>query len=150
MAQFTEMRISEKTANPVTTIHGERDEFEQQPWPRPLAPPAIHTTATEMSDDQHHGENEDDHPHKKSVLQKVKEKAKKLIKKKKKQPDHGHGDEHREEEDRHHFDDDEDEEGEEEDTDKEEEGKARDLNPSDFYSRPCKKFQISSVYIILY
>lgn len=139
MAQFTEMRISEKTANPVKTIHGERDELEQQPWPRPLAPATIHTTATEMSDDQHHGENEDDHPHKKSMLQKVKEKAKKLIKKKKKkkQPADGHGDEHREEEEHHHFDDDEDEEeGEEEDTEEEEEEKARDLNPSDFYSRP--------------
>jgi len=137
MAQFTEMRISEKTANPVKTIHGERDELEQQPWPRPLAPATIHTTATEMSDDQHHGENADDHPHKKSVLQKVKEKAKNLIKKKKKkQPAVDHGDEHREEEEHHHSDDDEDEEGEEEDTEEEEEEKARDLNPSDFYSRP--------------
>lgn len=131
MAQFAEMRISEKSSQPVKTMNGERDELEQQPWPRPSAPAMIHTT-TEISDDHRHGEDEDDHPHKKSVLQKVKDKAKKLIKKKKK-PSHGHGDDHREE-DHHHFDEKEEEDTEEEE--EEEEGEAGHLNPPDFHSRP--------------
>jgi hypothetical protein len=112
--------------------------LEQQPWPRPSAPATIHTT-TEISDDHRHGEDEDDHPHKKSVLQKVKDKAKKLIKKKKK-PSHGRGDDHREE-DHHHFDEEEEEEDTEEE--EEEEGEAGHLNPPDFHSRPCKKFSNS-------
>lgn len=136
MAQFADMRISEKSSDPVKITHGERDELQQQqmPWPRPSAPATIHTTATQVSDDQHHGEDEGDHPHKKSVLQKVKDKAKKLIKKKK--PGHGHGDDHREEEDHHHFEEEEEGEEEDDDTEWEEEGKTSDLNPPDFHSRP--------------
>jgi len=92
-------------------------------------------TTTQVSDYQHHGEDEIDHPHKKSVLQKVKDKAKKLIKKKK-NPVHGRDEYHREEECHRNF----EEEEEDDETEEEEEEKAGDFSPAIFHSRPGKKF----------